>query len=425
MPARPDPAAAPAGPGPIPRDPAPGRRLRAVAERALPGADRATVCAEFLAVLADFASAGRASLMLVNPDSGRLRVEAALGLPDGLVGHDAPARSGSIAEWVFRERRPVALEGEVRDRRFEGTNPGIGASVCLPLTCGDETLGVVNLARLRPAPAFGAGDLEALRGLLEPIGGTLARLGRVRRALESQDALARGGLASALPIGTLELPGWEIGFARTAGARDGADFADRVAHGPGENHVILVDVPGTGAAARERAAFVRGMFAAAAAPERSCAGLVARLGVGVHARFGAARFAAMWLARLKRGGELVSCRAGHAAPFRVPADGGTIGRLESGGPPAGALECWPYEEEVMRLLPGDLVVAVSDALLQSLDATGAAFGAERVTERLEETRRGPLDRLAHDLIAAAIAWTGRREPVDDLTVLALRFSPGS
>lgn len=75
-------------------------------------------------------------------------------------------------------------------------------------------------------------------------------------------------------------------------------------------------------------------------------------------------------------------------------------------------------------MPGDLVVAVSDGVLGARNVMGQTFGYERLTEYLLELRRAPLDLLVTDIVKAVRNWTGRPVPVDDITVMAVRFTPG-
>jgi serine phosphatase RsbU (regulator of sigma subunit) len=77
---------------------------------------------------------------------------------------------------------------------------------------------------------------------------------------------------------------------------------------------------------------------------------------------------------------------------------------------------------MLRLLPGDVVVAVSDGLLQAQDATGQPFGFERLSELLSEQRRQPLDRMVETICRAALDFTGHPRPPDDVLVFALRYS---
>jgi sigma-B regulation protein RsbU (phosphoserine phosphatase) len=83
-----------------------------------------------------------------------------------------------------------------------------------------------------------------------------------------------------------------------------------------------------------------------------------------------------------------------------------------------------WEEEQVRLLPGDMVITVSSGVLGARNVTGQPFGPARLSECVAERRRQPLDSLTEGIVRAVVAWTGRPVPTDDLSVLAVRFAPG-
>ena len=80
----------------------------------VPTIDLRDIGARLLAPLVRATGARRASLMLVNPDTGKLRIVAGLGLNAELIGRDVDWRPSSIAEWVFRKRQGLGACGVVR-----------------------------------------------------------------------------------------------------------------------------------------------------------------------------------------------------------------------------------------------------------------------------------------------------------------------
>jgi sigma-B regulation protein RsbU (phosphoserine phosphatase) len=232
------------------------------------------------------------------------------------------------------------------------------------------------------------------------------------------------------PERTLIAPGgghmrdYDIGLAHIPSACLGGDLCERVPHANGSNSVLMADVAGDGAAATAAASFIQGLFVAAAASQRSVAGLVAQLNAEICVRLGPRQPAALWAAQFGRNGELAFCSAGHAAPFLVPGDGSPVRRLEGSGPLAGVSTPAPYEEDRLRLLPGDLVAVLSDGVLDARDAALRSFGAERAAELLDGIRHQPLDALCDQVCAASLQFAGRPAPSDDLTVLAVRYAPG-
>src|SRR4029077_1214576 len=92
---------------------------------------------------------------------------------------------------------------------------------------------------------------------------------------------------------------------------------------------------GDSAALPRIAAFTQGLFVASASPERSAAGLVARVNLELHQRHQGVNSVALWASHFGRNGELTSCVGGVPAPFWIPSDGGDIQRLGT-GPRCGA-----------------------------------------------------------------------------------------
>ena len=80
-----------------------------------------------------------------------------------------------------------------------------------------------------------------------------------------------------------------------------------------------------------------------------------------------------------------------------------------------------YEQEMIRMLSGDVVVAVTDGTMNAADASGQSFGAERISELAMEGRRQPAERLADTICQAALAFAGSFRPPDDLVVMVLRY----
>ena len=419
-------------PAAVPSTAAPGAdtRIEALCEGLQPPLGLNGPSARLLEALAAETDATRGSLMVVDPATGRLMITAGIGIPEDLVGRPITPRPRSISEWVYRNRRSLILNGKVQDQRFESSAPqtGIESAMCLPLMGARSIVGVLNLARRTPAPVFSDADIARLATLVRPVGPAIERLERgmlAARLLHQVENGAGDPRQTLLPPGVTPVRDYEIGLSVVPGMRRGADLCERAAHDDGANTLLVADVPGDGLAAAVTSAFVHGLFVAGADHRRSISGLVSQINAELHSRFGGSRPAALWVARLGRSGEIVSCNAGGPAPFWIPADGGSIQRLGSGGPLAGALPRPAFDEEQLRLMPGDLIVAVSDGLLSVEDATGHAFGEERVAEWLVERRRDALDRIGQELCAAALAFCGRPAPPDDMVALALRYAPGS
>jgi Stage II sporulation protein E (SpoIIE)/GAF domain len=367
--------------------------------------------------------ASRASLMLVNPFTARLAIRAGVNLPADVVGNDVPPRPHSISEWVFRQERGIVLDGEVSDTRFEGRG-GIESAMSAPIVASDGPIGVINLARCAPGAPFNADELARL----EALGPSLARA--LEQSLEAELALrawrrmhclAPGLVRTLVPPEPLDLRHYSVALARRSGWSFSGDLCERVSHANGSHTFLVTDVPGDGALALAAAGVVQGLFVSAAHPDRSAVALAARLSADLSLRVSSGAFAAAWIGTLSPNGQLSYCNAGYSPPLWVTAEGGEVHALTTGGPPLGAIAQPTYEEESLRLLPGDTIVVASDGVLMARDPAGRPFGADAIGEILSEYRRQTPERLAHRVLEAVTEYTGRPLPADDQLILAFRY----
>lgn len=389
--------------------------------------DLVVACGELLPLLLEASGATRASLMLVNDATGGLMIANAIGLPVDLVGRDVPWRPRSITEWVLRNQRPLLLQGEVNEERFQGSDRSVDCAMSLPIEGFDGPVGVLNLARPAPGHVFDDAAMIRIARLLYPVGVAIERVRRAalaERCFRQLQAPYTTWVHTHLPEGAFESLRCEHGYTRVAGANEGGDLVVRVPHANGAQSLLALDSSCTGVGAAVTTAFAHGMFVATAAPERSAVALAARMNAGLHGRLASGRHVALWVAQLSRGGQLSYCNAGMAPPLWVPADDNPPRLLTAGGPPAGAFAQCDYHEESLQLLPGDLVVGVSNGVLLARDGPGNSFGNERVVELVGELRRAPLDRLTRAVCEAVRHYTGRPVASDDWSVFALRYTPG-
>ena len=390
--------------------------------------DILVACGQLLPLLVEASGAKRASIMLINPGTGRLMIANAFGLPVDITGQDLPYRPRSIAEWVVRNQRPLILNGEVKEERFEGCDRSIESAISLPIEGFDGPVGVVNLARSTPSRVFDEAEMLGVARLLYPVG---VAVERVHRAALGEHCLhqlqTRPGewVSTMFPEGITASRSFEFGFARVPCAREAGDLCVRIPHANGGHTLMAADCSMAGVGSAVMSAFTYGMLAATATPERSAVALVARLNAGLHGRIAPGRHLALWVGQLSGSGQLSYCNAGMAPPLWVPSDDNPPRPLDAGGPVAGAIPQADYREETLRLLPGDLVVGASNGVLLTRDGPGHCFGDARLVELVTELRNQPLDRLTRAVCEAARNFSGRPVPTDDLTVFAIRYTPGA
>lgn len=121
-------------------------------------------------------------------------------------------------------------------------------------------------------------------------------------------------------------------------------------------------------------------------------------------------------------GELRFCNAGHDAPFLLRAGEAPISVLGEGGPPLCVADKFPYQTEVCRLMPGDLLCLTTDGVTEAMTPDGALMGRDLVERVLAPTTATASARQVTEHLQAAVAtFVAGAEPSDDLTILILRW----
>lgn len=128
------------------------------ASRALVAIDRREGLDEVLGKAIVLVAAERGSLMLLDEDTGALRIETATGLSETVVRTTRVPLGDRIAG-------RVALTGEPR-RILEGGERGdVRDSLCVPLRVHDKVIGVLNVCNKRGPGVFTSRDLEVLSAM--------------------------------------------------------------------------------------------------------------------------------------------------------------------------------------------------------------------------------------------------------------------
>ncbi len=107
----------------------------------------------------DLMQASSGSVVLLNPTTQLLEIQAACGLPPAATRLRLRLGEG-ITGWVARTGRPARVGDVTADPRYVMARPGVRSELAVPLEVGGEVRGVLNVDSDRPG-AFGPED-EAL-----------------------------------------------------------------------------------------------------------------------------------------------------------------------------------------------------------------------------------------------------------------------
>lgn len=280
----------------------------------------------------------------------------------------------------------------------------------------------------RQVRAWGPVDLVHLAGAVDAMRqrlvGELERSTRTIQALHQQAPavdIVRAALAPTSP-GGVHLGGrvrvageWLAAQGMLAG--DFYEVAEVDDDGRARLLVAVVDVSGHGAGAGRMALQVRHLLAAALQDARGPAAALA----WTAARLGdtGERFFTAFVAAIETDGTVTYVNAGHGGAAVVHPSG-RVRQLGDTGPLVGPFPA-AWEECVVQLEPGAVLVAYTDGVTEARDARGEQFGAEGTEATLAGSAGRPPQEVVAALVDAARRHSGETFP-DDVTVVAVTLA---
>ena len=245
---------------------------------------------------------------------------------------------------------------------------------------------------------------------------------RLRKELElsrliQSEMLPRAPLVSGpAEIAGLSLPAREVG----------GDFFNYFVLPDGRLALLVGDVSGKGVSAALLMANVQATLRARMRHEMDLAQLADALDRELDQNTPGPVYLTLFVGILERDGRVLRyVNAGHNPQFLLRGQG-SIEPLASTGLPIALYAGHGYKEIRVDLAPGDMLFFYTDGLVETEDAAGEMFGAERLQTILAVEHTRSVDTVLQRVEDAVTAFRGKAEPFDDATLMAMRISaPGA
>jgi sigma-B regulation protein RsbU (phosphoserine phosphatase) len=141
----------------------------------------------------------------------------------------------------------------------------------------------------------------------------------------------------------------------------------------------------------------------------------------VYASFLADRFATLFYGVFDGTTRLLRyVNAGHNPPIILRQDRSMI-QLETGGVPVGIFPRWSYEEGVVKLYSGDLIIAYTDGVTEAVNPAGGEWGVEGLRKAADESGAQSPDDIAGSIFTSMDEFS-RGCQTDDATIIVARVS---
>ena len=337
-----------------------------------------------------------------------------LALPD-----DAPA----IAK-LRGSREPLIAAGAP----IAGLEP-LSPELVLPLSSKKELLGFITLGPKKSEEPYSPGDAALLRTvasqtglalensrLSEAIAGEVAKRETLHREIEIAREVQQRLFPQNLPhVAALEY----AGHCRPASGV-GGDYYDFLALSSGRLGLAIGDISGKGIPAAllmaSLQASVRGQSIGA---DAGVALLMANVNKLVYDASPANRYATFFYAQYDSATRrLIYSNGGHNPPMILR--GGSVIRLDKGGPPVGLFRPARYEQDEIQIEPADLMVLFTDGISEAENEAQEEWGEEALEKTARACDGRPPSDVIADIMAAADAFAAGAPQHDDMTVVIAR-----
>jgi sigma-B regulation protein RsbU (phosphoserine phosphatase) len=334
-----------------------------------------------------------------------------------------PITSGLVGAAV-REWRVINAPDVRKDPRYLEMNPETRSEMIVPLFHKGRIIGVLDLEHTR-TNFFNEEHERMLTTLAAQVAIAIenARLyqavTRQEKQLERDIAMAREVQLRLLPAAAPEHTHADMAVRFLPARTIGGDLYDFLEYGPNQTAIVLGDVSGKAAPAALFAALVSGIMRSAAHQQLQPAAMLAVLNDSLQERRLESQYVAMLFAlwndenqtlQLANSGAVqpIFCRAGESSPVRAE------------GFPLGMFPNVTYDEFSIATEPGDLVVFVSDGILDAENEHGEMYGEDRLATMLCGHRERSAAQAAEAILADVTRFQAGHDRFDDETIIVLK-----
>jgi sigma-B regulation protein RsbU (phosphoserine phosphatase) len=395
------------------------------------------VCVSALSIAAQFVDGVTLGMVhLLDDRASALRLAGSVGVGShettGLVNllFDPPPQ-GTMPAKTRTAEEIIALGAARFERLLHDSHAH--SWITLPIGEEDRCLGVMRLG-LDERGELHPSERSVLQLVAEQ---TTASIRRIRladadRSHRRQVRLAAQVQHRMFPRQIPEYPGLDVSARYLASLEVGGDFYDLFDLN-GHMGIVVADVVGKGVPAGLMMASARASLRAHAVGNYHLNDIISRVNRDVVRDTLGHEFITIFYGVLDPVTlTLTYCNAGHEPPLiirRDPSspDGYSFTRLDIGGMAAGIDADQTYERAIARLQPGDVLLAMTDGLIEAMNFQMQTFGRDRLREAITTFLNDHPDASAKALTDHCI-WAMRRfigfsRETDDTTVLVIRAVP--
>jgi sigma-B regulation protein RsbU (phosphoserine phosphatase) len=343
------------------------------------------------------------------------------------------------------------------------------SALLIPIASNSHLYGIVSLGpRLGDLP-YSKEDVELLLVVAAQMSAVIENAKLIRRIADEERINRELEMAADVqqhlfPSGVLEDSALELSGVCIQARGVGGDYYDYFKHGHGRVGMAIADVAGKGIAAALRMSTVQALLRSQMLNEDSrLTDVVSAMNCLLRRSASASSYVTFFLAQFNEETRaLTYVNAGHNPPILLHKGSNSRGNeafsgiklsdrtavrmegsevaiesrvvvevadrekdlpitlLTTGGPIIGSILNGPYEQETIQLENGDVLVAYTDGVTESLNSQGIEFGEERLRSLITTSSYLSARQIVERVIATVKNWQGGAPQYDDITLIVAK-----
>ena len=340
---------------------------------------------------------------------------------------DVPLGQGLIGTAAL-QNQPIRIGDVSHDSRYINVHSETVSEMVIPLAYKGRVIGALDLESTEP-DHFTEYDERLLMTLATRIASALVnaelyeKVAENERRLEHELEIAREIQRQLLPEAIPPIGGLEMAVSFTPAAHLGGDLYDLIHFDDGRFAIAVGDVSGKGAPAALYGALASGVIRTRATRKYPPAQMLELVNQTLKLRpIGTQYIALVYAVYEPDTKRLTFSNSGLPYPICAHGDGSGVGFLDVSGIPLGLLPDSKYEEHVIEIQEGDLIVLYTDGIAERRDPEGEEFGLKRLSELVLENRDKTPDEVIKAMTDTLDRYSGGSPAHDDQTLLVMKMT---
>jgi len=339
-----------------------------------------------------------------------------------------------LTGWVLKNKSPLLVNNLEEDKRFNFLSKDIPANendfplkslLSVPMLLKGKITGLLTVFNKRSPSGFTADDQRLISIIAAQSAQVIenARLYREEaelRYLQEEIRVAHEIQADLLPAAQPALSGYMISGKSISAKEVGGDYYDYISIDNDRFAFCVGDIAGKGIPAALLMSNLQATLRAQISADKACRECISITNKMLYNNMSSNKFATLFYGILNPGkNEITYCNAGHNKPMLI-ARNNDIRRLPTTGMALGIVPDAPYEESIVAMEAGELMVIFSDGITEAMNNKEEEFGEERLLKILLNNKNETADKIVETIFQEVKLFTVSNQQADDMTAVVIK-----